>query len=125
MKNSVIRFFQSWFPSIIVGILVGFFSLAPSSSLPISWETSDTIKHFLAYFILSGVMVFPAIRQWGTTTLNRIIWITVVCTLFGALLEVGQSFSPGRDPSVHDAITNLIGSAVGQIITNLVVWVKT
>ncbi len=93
-------------------VLVLVLSLMPASGLP-STDISDKIEHFLAYFALAaaGAAGFHGHRA-------RIIIIFSLIA-FGILMEFGQLFSPGRDPSIGDAIANSLGVLCGATVGSL------
>ncbi len=48
--------------------------------------------------------------------------IALALALYGILLEGGQAFIPGRDPSLADALANLSGAVLGVAVYGL--WNK-
>ena len=78
---------------------------------------ADKAVHIGIYFVLGvlGVGALARIRpewprpMWGSTAL-------VVGALFGALDEYHQSFVMGREQSMQDWLTDLLGLAVAVII---------
>ena len=100
----------------MVVIAIGYLSLFPYEELGFLWETSDVIKHFFAYLILSILLQFPVRKITpGYSTLSRAFLIIAICFVYGVLLELGQYLSPGRHPSVYDALMNFLGALVGQV----------
>ena len=97
-------------------VLVIVLSLMPASSLP-SADISDKIEHYLAYFALAaaGAAGFHGQRA-------RLIIIFSLIAL-GILMEFGQMFAPGRDPSIGDGIANALGVLCGAMVGSLGVLV--
>jgi VanZ family protein len=93
-------------------VLVTVLSLMPATGLP-STDISDKIEHFLGYFALAaaGAAGFHGPR-------DRLVMILGLIT-FGILMEFGQMVSPGRDPSIGDAIANALGVLCGAMVGSL------
>ena len=89
-------------------VAVGVASLMPQGGLP-SLSLWDKLEHLLAYAVLSGLGMLgfkkPSERQV----------LVLGLVLYGGVLEIGQSFVPGRFPSLFDFISNGIGVAIGTI----------
>ena len=97
----------------VIGLgMVIVLSLTPASD-PSPGDISDKIEHFLAYLALAaaGAAAFHGHR-------DRLILI-VSLIVFGILMEFGQMFSPGRDPSLGDAIANTLGILCGVTMGSL------
>lgn len=95
----------------LVAIILGiaYLSLTPSTSVSVG---NDKLGHFIAY---SSLMF-----NLGLLTLakrNQLIISVIAALLFGALMEFGQSFVPGRTVSMYDMLANAIGVALGLILT--------
>jgi len=92
-------------------LLITFLSLQTTTSLPIqSW---DKLSHFLTY----GVF---AILAYGSVKTGRAYMI--LCALiiaYGGLMEIAQSFVPGREMSVYDFIANTLGVFIGIFVVKL------
>jgi VanZ family protein len=90
-------------------------SLMPgNNSLP-DTGLDDRIEHFIAYFALAAA---------GATGFHgrRAAFIVVVSLIgFGILMEIGQMFSPGREPSILDVIANGLGAICGAAAAS-VAW---
>jgi VanZ family protein len=97
-------------------VLVILLSLMPASSVP-SADISDKIEHFLGYFALAaaGAIGFHGRR-------DRLIIIFSLIAL-GILMEFGQMFAPGRDPSIGDGIANALGVLCGATLGSVGVLV--
>lgn len=82
-------------------------SLVPSS-MPSVWHL-DKVGHFAAYGSLFALALFAF---QATKTRISIFFLAVG---LGIMLEWLQSFVPGRDMSILDAITNTVGLIFGLI----------
>jgi len=92
---------------IILGI--AYLSLTPLDTITIG---NDKVSHFIAYGVLMtnvGLLAYDKKR--------RFIFGIVLCLLYGALIEVGQHFVPGRFMSGMDMVANAGGVALGIIIS--------
>lgn len=88
--------------------LVAFLSLQPASGAPVG--DYDKIAHLLAY----AVFTFLA---WGISRSARhFIYLSCAIVVYGALMEFGQSFVPGRDMSTPDFLANTIGVVLGATL---------
>ena len=93
----------------VLGIVVA--SLIPSTG--VSFWNLDKVGHFLAY---AGLATLICLSFEGTKArLGALIGAVVL----GALLEVAQSFVPGRDMSLLDATTNTLGVLSGAVLFRL------
>jgi|TARA_B110000114_G_C15048763_1_gene380315 VanZ family protein len=89
---------------IVYGFVVAFFSLTPVDDVFISiW---DKLLHFGCYGM------FALIAWWGATRDKTFYVLCAVVIAYSALMEVGQSFVPGRMMSGLDIVANTLGVAV-------------
>ena len=95
---------------IIAGI--AYLSLTPTEIVTIG---NDKTSHFIAYGILMSIIGLISFQ-----TRKRFFLGIVLALLYGALLEIGQHYVPGRFMSVYDLIANGTGVFIGIIITILI-----
>ncbi len=74
------------------------------------------IAHVVVYGILA-LLIQHAVRK---PCLRCGVVVTVVCGLFGAVMELAQVLVEGRTASVADAVANLLGAAVASAL--YVMW---
>ena len=91
-------------------VFVTICSLLPSTSFPSSvvplWGKIDKIGHFVAYFGAS-LLFYLTFR----TRFKKIdIYAVLFASGYGALMELGQLFVPGRDCSLGDVAINFSGA---------------
>mgnify|MGYP006304394383 CR=1 FL=1 len=107
---------------------VGWMALiALSSHLPgdvvgeLPFANADKAAHIVFYFVL-GVLGAGAIGRLRPYWPRPLLGSTalVVGALFGAADEYHQSFVPGRQPSMEDWLTDLLGLALAVIIARAV-----
>ena len=84
-------------------------SLLPGSGRSSFWHL-DKIGHFIAY---AGMAVLMMLNF--DSRVARVTGI-VFGVLLGGILEWGQSFVPGREMSIVDAIANTLGLLAGVFI---------
>jgi VanZ family protein len=86
---------------IAYGVVVAFYSLTPVDEGFFSiW---DKLLHFGCY----GVF---ALIAWGTATRVKTFYVLCAAVIaYSALMEVGQSFVPGRMMSGLDIVANALG----------------
>jgi VanZ family protein len=93
-------------------LLVAFASLSPGTGVSI--ESWDKLAHFLSYGLF-------AILGFGLAGSRRgYFFLCLGIVAFSGLMEVGQSFVPGRFMSAYDMLANVVGVLLGAtLITNL------
>ena len=100
-----------------------FVSLRPGPApLPGVWQI-DKLYHFLAYAIMGFLLVlsFGGLgslkeRKLVPPRVRALAWAFIASTLFGALMELFQSFLPPREASFFDAAANAIGALAGVLV---------
>jgi VanZ family protein len=90
------------------------FILSAQPKLP---ETpgGDKLAHFAAYALLALLVA----RAFGGSTSLRGLRLfaiaSIVAALYGVSDEIHQSFVPGRDASVEDALADAAGALIGSL----------
>ena len=96
---------------ILVILTIAWLSLTPTETITIG---NDKISHFIAYGILMihvGLLTFPKTKSF--------LLGIVLALSYGALIEVGQHFVPGRYMSGYDMLANAGGVFFGCVFTFL------
>lgn len=99
--------------SIFVLFIILIFALSPKETIDIKlFEHSDKLKHIVAFLTLSFFFYqsFKKIKN---------IYKFLILALFTILLEVVQSFV-GREASIIDAFSSLIGILLYLLILNVI-----
>lgn len=117
-------------PATVWGILILYFSLLPSQSIPPSLiEVSDLVLHVAIYaaftFFYLGGSYFQNQRVF--MAFPRRIKVLIVVTFISALIEVIQElWIPGRSGEWLDLAANFFGAFLGTVIVKwaLTRWVK-
>ena len=74
----------------------------------------DKALHATAYLIFM-LLGSPLCRSR-----RHLIWLSLFVLVYGALMEVGQYFVPGRDMSAADMVANGVGVLVGVALVGFV-----
>lgn len=96
---------------ILILIGIAYLSLTPSTSVSVG---NDKVGHFIAYGALMfnlGLLTFDHSRKF--------LLAILLALGYGALMEWGQSFVPGRTVSVYDMIANAGGVGIGSVLAFL------
>ena len=93
-------------------LVVAFASL--SSGTAVSVESWDKLAHLLTYGLF-------AVLGFGLVTTSRAyLFVCLGIVLYSGLMELGQSFVPGRHMSAYDLVANVLGVLLGAtLITKL------
>ena len=99
----------------LFGYLAMIFYVSSLSTLPIhyTFKNEDKFFHFMEYLIL-GLIFYFNIRG-GHSKIFK-VFIAVLILSYPILDEWHQSFVPGRDSSVYDAMTDYMGISIGFFI---------
>lgn len=97
-------------------------SLSPGEAMPLTdiWQiiSFDKIAHFAVYAILSFLCIVGFTKQYNFRWLRKNAVVTAIgfSIIYGVILELLQSFSPGRFIEYADIFANSIGCALGYVI---------
>jgi VanZ family protein len=101
--------FFAWMAAVV---LVIWGSLNPQPEMPMPFASADKLYHWAGYALL-GLLPFFAFRSAGA-------WSAALSMiLMGGLLEVAQSFVPGRSPSFVDIVANTAGVFTGVTLARV------
>jgi VanZ family protein len=104
--------------AIVYVVLLAVASLLPSGTGPLQgWDDRlspdlQDLLHFPAY---TGLVVM-AVLAWSTRFRSgsaAVVVIAAACATFGAAMEGGQYFIPGRTCSLSDGLVNTLGAGLG------------
>ena len=82
-------------------VLVAFLSLQPGDGSSI--ESYDKVAHFITYGI------FAALAHHMHLSARHYVYVCIGVVAYSGLLEVAQSFVPGREMSALDLFANTLG----------------
>jgi VanZ family protein len=92
----------SWFPSIIIMVVIYCFSAIPGNEMPVLWDWDIILKktsHILGFGLLACSYWYAF--KWER---KRILFVFFLAVLFALGDEYHQSFVPGRNSSLVDAL---------------------
>ncbi|NNJ94423.1 MAG: VanZ family protein [Halobacteria archaeon] len=99
--------------------LIYYLSDQPSVDIAPMFSHQDKLLHLAAYFVL-GFFIMGALRKSPAGyRLPQIIGVTLLTALYGLLDEYHQSFVPGRNPALGDALADLAGGLLGALFMYL------
>jgi VanZ family protein len=117
MNKALQKILQTWIPTVIISVAIAYLSLVPYEETGDLLENYDLLMHFAAYFAFGIFLYFPVKRVFHSQSgLKIAVYIVVIGLLLGSVLEIAQHLSPGRTPSVIDALSNLAGVAFSQVL---------
>ncbi len=89
-------------------VLVAFLSLQPGGGSFIG--PYDKVAHFLTYGI------FAALAHRMNLSRRHYIYVCIGIVAYSGLLEIAQSFVPGREMSAFDLLANTSGVLLGALL---------
>ena len=117
--------FFAWIPTLMWGTMILFFSILPYHlNPPLTVGYFDKMVHFFEYAVL-GVLVGKGLYSTGKRfSAGNIVLILIITSGYGILMELVQSFVPGRCPSPGDVLANIAGVVFGIVLGKVVLWQK-
>ena len=97
-------------------IFIAVVSLLPMSGTNIG--SSDKVFHVLMYGVFS-VLGFRV-----TTESKQYLYLCIGIVAYGGLMEIAQSFMPGRMMSAYDFLANAVGVIIGALVAKRVFRAK-
>lgn len=96
----------------VLGYMAAIFYLShqPSVPIPMKFPVQDKVLHFIAYFLLAGLLTH-AFLSGGIK--KRFLLAFLVAAAYGITDEFHQSFVPGREASIWDWIADAAGAWFG------------
>ncbi|MFN8062675.1 MAG: VanZ family protein [Vicinamibacterales bacterium] len=100
-----------WGPPLLYMAMI--FGLSTQSQLPSPpGRLTDKHVHFLVFGGLSALLLRALARgEWRRVTVATVVGAIVLTAVYGASDELHQSFVPGRDASVLDAVADALGAS--------------
>jgi VanZ family protein len=93
---------------IFYAVLVAFLSLSPGSGS--SAEHWDKVVHLITYAVFAG-LGYRVIKEG-----RGYLFLCLGIIVYSGLIEVAQSYMPGRVMSGYDLLANAVGVAIGASI---------
>ena len=117
------RPFFAWVPAGLWGLNILILSLLPYHLMPrLTVGCFDKVAHFVAYWTLAFLFVWGIKRSRRVPTVKNIAFALIFTMGYGILIEIFQSFVPGREACVYDALFNTGGVVAGTYFGKVVLW---
>jgi len=106
-----------YIPLIIYWIFLFTATSLPAAHVP-SFDVSDKIKHFCAFFGLSVLLSLTLLYQDKVSLFKKYFLVAAlfISSLYGLLDEIHQSFVPGRNSEFLDWVADSLGAAAGVLL---------
>jgi VanZ family protein len=95
---------------IVYAGIVAVTSLSPGSDEGI--EHLDKVVHLLVYYI------FAVFGYRMLANKQYYLYLCLGIIIYSGLIELGQSYIPGREMSVFDLLANIVGVVLGAVVMN-------
>ena len=120
MSTRLKNFSCYWLPLIVYCLAIYIQSDLPASEHIPSFEFSDKVLHFLAYFVM-GILFYRAYQTLRIKGDPRMLILLSVlsASLYGISDEIHQYYVPFRDASILDAVANMLGAVCGVYLYHL------
>ena len=99
----------SWLLIAAYSAIIAYLSLTSGSNSAPLFPHADKVMHFLAYMGFALVCI-PQINS-----LKRATCAFILIALFGGAMELLQSLTPDRMPSILDMLANTLGAGAGAV----------
>ncbi len=75
-------------------------------------EHLDKVVHLLVYYI------FAVLGYRLLANKRHYLYMCLGIVAYSGLIELGQSYIPGREMSAFDLLANIVGVALGALVVN-------
>ena len=75
-------------------------------------EHLDKVVHLLVYYI------FAVLGYRMLANKRHYLYMCLGIVAYSGLIELGQSYIPGREMSAFDLLANIVGVALGALVVN-------
>lgn len=122
--NSIVKTFHLWMPVVFWAIFIFTFSSVTTPMIsPEHWQDFliKKLAHVFEYSIFS-LLLFRAFKGSGMTSKTALIYSLVTCIFYGITDEVHQTFTPGREPTMRDALIDSLSALVALLAIRDLFW---
>lgn len=105
------KFLKFWFPVFLYSGIIFYASSLPDLKPPLKIANIDKAFHILEYLPFGLLLARAFVGQWPAVKLWQVV--TICSFLYGISDEYHQSFVPGRESCLSDAIADTIGGFLG------------
>jgi len=109
------RRFISFVLTLLIAIEIFFFSTIYFGPGQGTTFNVSVIYHFVVFFLFS-FFLFATIKGNKEMKFKHILTVLIISLVYAISDEVHQSFTPGRDVSLKDILTDLAGSVIAMSI---------
>ena len=109
--NSMHKQFLKILSVILWLLVIILLSSIPGKDYPEEVFDYSIFAHLAEYFVLGFLLA----RAFGKYSFKKLIFIIILCLLFGIFDEFYQSYVPFRDTSILDWVFDMIGVMLGII----------
>ncbi len=106
-----LKFLKFWFPVFLYSGIIFYASSLPNVKSPLDIENLDKLIHVFEYIPFGFLLARAFSGQWPRVRIWQVV--TICSLLYGISDEYHQSFVPGRESCVPDAIADTIGGFLG------------
>ena len=116
-QSVIVKTVHLWLPVLLWALFIFSFS---SVTTPRISEThwQDFIIKKLAHVVEYGMfalLLFRAFKGSGVVSKKALVYAFFTCVFYGITDEFHQSFTPGREPTVRDALVDSAGSLIALL----------
>lgn len=114
-------FLYVFLPLSIYWIFLFVLTTIPAEAIPQFFSTQDKVEHFIAYLILSYLLLLSLHfqRKFNRVSQKPLMFAIVFLILYATVDEVHQIFVPGRFCDVFDWTADITGGVIGIILSNI------
>jgi VanZ family protein len=100
--------------------------LTPGQSMPFTnvWDflSFDKIVHFFVFAVLTFLFILGFSKQYTYLFFryNAVLLAVLISTLYGIIIEIGQTFIPERGLEFSDILANSVGVFAGWFVFYLI-----
>jgi VanZ family protein len=95
---------------IVYAGIVAVTSLSPGGNQGV--EHLDKVVHLLVYYI------FAVLGYRMLANKRYYLYLCLGIVVYSGMIELGQSYIPGRDMSIYDLLANILGVTLGALVVN-------
>ena len=107
-RDYLVKIIMNTLIFVVYTVLVTYASVRPMDGGPL--EPWDKVGHLAVYFL------FALLGSRVARSQRHFLYLCAGIVIYGGLMEVVQSFLPGRVMSVYDVLANTLGVIVGAAI---------
>lgn len=118
LRMKISKLVKYWPPVFVWAFVIFSFSARPTmTTTEVFWQDFVVKKtaHIAEYGIFA-VLLYRALRSEGIDKIKAGMWVIVIAAIYGLTDEFHQSFTPGRGPTVRDAVFDTIGATTAIIV---------